>query len=530
MRIPSALRSQPWDLGNSYHWEMESELSIVVNGQSWQVHSKWAHIYETRPAIPQGIECIVCIGLGQGFHLCDWANQTDTIVLIDFDFSQSQGAIEQLRQNHRGEIHLLDLKSSSEQWNQVSKLVQNCVHLNYVKPIYKAFARTWVQQILSFLIPQVPTLASKTHLGLLQGQHFLTGELSKVLKSQSMPCFQFVGDQISASQFWDFELWLKNEKPSAVLSINMKGLDSQGEIAALLKRYGVELVIWFVDDPRPIWSAFQGIDLRRTTVYTWETAYLSWLKSLKLKYVDYLPLAADSSRFTPLRTHLNTQSAFVGSAMSGAFLNNIVQKAQLQSSLTYVSVLLEQYKQSRTFADLTQLIGALNLEPKKSIWLESLVLHSYSAQKRQSLAKCILKLGAKIYGDAEEWKQQFPQWQSQILHELSYPQETDLIYSAHSFQFNSTSAQMPTAVNQRVFDVPSRGSFLITDAQSDLESLFEEGSFATYQNVEEVPLIWQEYSQDLDRCRKMLETQRQVIVAMHCYEHRVQKIVKDLNS
>lgn len=40
--------------------------------------------------------------------------------------------------------------------------------------------------------------------------------------------------------------------------------------------------------------------------------------------------------------------------------------------------------------------------------------------------------------------------------------------------FNNPAAQMPTALNQRVWDVPGVCGFLITDAQEDALEFFEE--------------------------------------------------------
>ena len=59
--------------------------------------------------------------------------------------------------------------------------------------------------------------------------------------------------------------------------------------------------------------------------------------------------------------------------------------------------------------------------------------------------------------------------------ELNYYRELPAFYNACRINFNATSVQMGTAVNQRAFDVPACGAFLLTDRQPSLEALFEAG-------------------------------------------------------
>ena len=58
---------------------------------------------------------------------------------------------------------------------------------------------------------------------------------------------------------------------------------------------------------------------------------------------------------------------------------------------------------------------------------------------------------------------------------LDYHKELPAFYNACTVNFNATNLQMGKAVNQRVFDVPACGAFLLTDHQESVEGLFEVG-------------------------------------------------------
>ena len=71
--------------------------------------------------------------------------------------------------------------------------------------------------------------------------------------------------------------------------------------------------------------------------------------------------------------------------------------------------------------------------------------------------------------------------------QLNYYKELPFFYNACTVNFNATSIQMGKAVNQRVFDVPACGAFLLTDHQESVEGLFEVGKeVVTYKDRGEI--------------------------------------------
>ena len=56
--------------------------------------------------------------------------------------------------------------------------------------------------------------------------------------------------------------------------------------------------------------------------------------------------------------------------------------------------------------------------------------------------------------------------------DVDYRSEIAQWYRRIKINLNITSCQMPTALNQRVFDVPACGGFILNDNQTDLKELF----------------------------------------------------------
>jgi spore maturation protein CgeB len=56
---------------------------------------------------------------------------------------------------------------------------------------------------------------------------------------------------------------------------------------------------------------------------------------------------------------------------------------------------------------------------------------------------------------------------------ISYRYDLPVFYRRCMLNLNATSLQMPTAINQRVFDCPAAGGFPLTDVQAALDDLFD---------------------------------------------------------
>ena len=85
---------------------------------------------------------------------------------------------------------------------------------------------------------------------------------------------------------------------------------------------------------------------------------------------------------------------------------------------------------------------------------------------------------------------------------------------------------MATAVNQRVFDCPGAGGFLLTDNQASLAELFDvESEVAIYTTLEEAREQLRWFMARLDARRAITARARKRILGEHTYRHRLEAIV-----
>ena len=111
--------------------------------------------------------------------------------------------------------------------------------------------------------------------------------------------------------------------------------------------------------------------------------------------------------------------------------------------------------------------------------------------------------------------------------QLNYYKELPSFYNACAVNFNATSIQMGKAVNQRVFDVPACGAFLLTDHQESIEGLFEVGKeVVTYKDQGEIAELVRFYLGN-DRAREAVAKNGRVrVLGEHTYRHRVDEIIR----
>ena len=114
---------------------------------------------------------------------------------------------------------------------------------------------------------------------------------------------------------------------------------------------------------------------------------------------------------------------------------------------------------------------------------------------------------------------------------LDYHKELPAFYNACTVNFNATNLQMGKAVNQRVFDVPACGAFLLTDHQESMEGLFEVGKeVVTYKDPGEIADLARFYLRN-DAARETIAMKgRERVLAEHTYKHRIGTILRRLKE
>jgi spore maturation protein CgeB len=373
---------------------------------------------------------------------------------------------------------------------------------------------------------------------LLFGSFFLQEECRRALEKS-------FGDQPALFKYQDYPSAVAYESalqklvqscsPPFILSINMKGFDGNGILGDIAAHFNIPVVVWFVDDPYPI-LLHQGRFIRRNMIACcWEKSFLPYLNTCGFGKSIYLPLAGDPALFSrTMRIDPTTPLGFVGSPMAGSFLRDLRSKFLWKDSL---SALVDQgsdcvLKNPQTPVSLLidQCARELHIpmpfsDQHNLTWLRSYVIHTASMKKRKSIVGSLMSMGIETFGDAAEWREMLGP--SLTAHpDIDYSRGLADAYRSIAININVTSCQMPHAVNQRVFDIPLSGSFVLTDAQTDASELFKNDmEIVVYRDINELKDKIGFYRKNAGERDRITGAAQRRIIAGHTYYHRMQKII-----
>lgn len=265
-------------------------------------------------------------------------------------------------------------------------------------------------------------------------------------------------------------------RPDFVLSINYFGFDEAGVLAALLEEHEVPLAAWFVDHPLTILGGAPANARSNAQVFCLERTALPWLERFGFEDPRHLPTASNALVNHPARIdgevarRLGVPLAFVG----GSWWTRARERVT-PALLERARDLAERHPPAPDFLthSLPDLVDAEAARGRReAVFAGSVALAEASLQQRAALLRAVLPLGPVVHGD-RHWLQLVTGLD--LRGPLDPRTETPALYAGSDVQLNVTACQLPTAVNQRVWDVPGAGGFLLTDAREDLLENFTEG-------------------------------------------------------
>jgi spore maturation protein CgeB len=384
---------------------------------------------------------------------------------------------------------------------------------------------------------------------LITSQYFLMGEVVAALNRMQVPYELLALDDDSLGQNEFVERLLKavvSFRPDFALTINHLGVDREGVLTDLLARLQLPLASWFVDNPHLILYMYKRLVSPWTALFTWDADNLESLRRLGFAHVFHLPLGTDVTRFVPLQnpdaSHpLRADVSFVGNSM-------VYKVAQRMKAGRFPAVMLRSYKTVaagfsnsdercvRTYLEQARpdIFAAYLQLPasEQRLAYETMITWEATRQYRNSCVRQTLAFHPLIVGDRG--------WRTALRHEpatwrahseLSYYTDLPWFYPLCTINFNCTSKQMKGAVNQRVFDVPACGAFLLTDKRKQMDELFEPGKEVIfYSEPEEAPELIRFYLKNSAARAKVVAAARSRILASHTYEHRLRQLMNDMRT
>jgi len=328
---------------------------------------------------------------------------------------------------------------------------------------------------------------------------------------------------------------IKNFRPDLALTVNHLGFDAEGLLDNLFTRLGLPVASWFVDSPIFILGPKPPSPL--VSAFTWDRDYLDFLKSRGFSRVRHLPLAADEELFRPAPAAPKRPVAFVGDSMTAAtekYLNKLAVPGPARSAfLTAIDDEAEAFLTDRALLPasepLARLAEARGLTGDILTDLQALVTWRASRKWRLNVLR-EQKPGLLHAAGDPGWRELLGLPPDRLTGALDYYQGLADYYRASAVNLNITSAQMKTGLNQRVFDVPAAGAFLLTDRRDQLFDLFEDGrEVVTYQSPEEAARLAAWYAGRPAAREKIARAARARVLGSHLYRHRLAKLLAALD-
>lgn len=376
----------------------------------------------------------------------------------------------------------------------------------------------------------------------LYGNFFLEEEIRTALKANDIEPVVFAYNDHSFSMRYEDALMrlIQENRPDFVFSINMKGFDGNTALADITGRLGIPVVVWFVDDPRPIVMHKKPSINSAMIALSWEKSYIKFLESSGFTKVSYLPLATDPALFQrPDPAAPSVPLGFVGTAMVDAFGGKIKEKFLWSDSLAPLAetasdnLLLDPRfsVENSIYGLATKLAITLPFTDEKNLaWLCAYSIHLASMKKRKKIIGGLLDQGIELFGDPDGWKYLLgPRVKTHP--DVDYRNFLCDTYRKISINVNITSCQMPSAVNQRVFDVPLAGSFVLSDNQADIHELFDvQKETVVYENLVDLKEKIGYYLAHENERKTIIAAARARIKNEHLYVHRIQAMLRMLKA
>ncbi len=385
-----------------------------------------------------------------------------------------------------------------------------------------------------------PVMRRRPKILLVSAKHYLMAELVSGCQAKGIEhAYLFLGGISSAAEL---EETLRAEvdrfAPDFLLTMNHLGLDREGRVSEFCRQRELPLLSWFVDRPDLFLPQYRNLENPCIAYAVWDADAVSPLADAGYGRPFHLPLAVDLGRveFVPDTPALRNV-AFVGNSMHAATEKCWRLSGQADALRGLWEDVAKKFAASGV-RDLPEFVARENrkanvlresCDPAPKAALDSFVYWRATQLCRQECLQALLPFEPVVAGD-EHWQTLLggeASWT--YAGSLRYYSELPDFYRATRINFNTTSMQMKGALNQRVFDVPASGGFLLTDYREQLDGAFEVGrEVVCYHDVEEMGDLVRHYLAHPSQRLEIAQQARMRIEKEHSYAHRIETICANM--
>ena len=316
-------------------------------------------------------------------------------------------------------------------------------------------------------------------------------------------------------------------KPDFVLSVNHLGFDSDNALGEILEECEMPTAVWYCDNPMIVLEGGAIPAATMTTCFTWERKYMPWLRSQGAEDLHYLPLGTDFVQRSHGVGPLEYELCFVGDSMGAAVSKYFARLSEEERVLA--RTLAAQLRGHREYLlDPLRELGVQRSEGDGCWNIVAAACWEGTAGYRRGLLEGLEQDRLSVFGD-EHWRDILPE--ATCGRRVPYGQDLAEVYGSSAVNINATSLQMTTAVNQRVFDVPAAGGFLLTDNQEDVAQHFElSREVMVYRSPEELADLAGYYLKHERERGQIVARARARIEREHRYVHRVERLLSVMRA
>lgn len=323
-------------------------------------------------------------------------------------------------------------------------------------------------------------------------------------------------------------------RPDLLFTLNHLGFDSDGVLTNLLEQIEQPFVSWFVDSPAYILLDHEINASPWTILPVWERSFIPYLKSFGFDHAFHLPLAGHPEFFWNDKERSASKYAlsFVGDSMKFGSTKWRQKCRKFPGINRLRTVAVEKILRDRT-VDPAAEAAAFAIENgmefpnwtlREELTFSSSAVLEATRLSRWRMARNLAAYNLELFGD-DGWREAVGH-KTRVHKPVEYYSELPDVYTHSEINLNLTSMQMQTAVNQRVFDVPLAGGFLLTDFQEDIETLFDtRKDVVTFEDQLELPGLVKYYNNKESERRRITEAAAERIVSEHTYRHRINRII-----
>jgi len=304
------------------------------------------------------------------------------------------------------------------------------------------------------------------------------------------------------------------------------------DIPEVFRELGVPVVAWFVDNPLYVMTPKNIID--NLYIFSWDRAFIEPVRKLGAGFVEYLPLATNPAicrripRDDPRCRDYLCDVSFVGSSLADSYPPEVVETMPSGARNIFYDC-SEQHSQMphRTVPELiveAERRQGVQLGSKAVGQMNFYVTSEAMMRYRSRAINRLAKFEPHVYGD-DGWKMLLgpgPVFRGR----MDYENDINKLYSATRVNVNMSKSQLVTSVNQRVFDAPACGGFVLTDNREDAFRLFDtDNEIAVFSSMEELEEKTAYFLENEEERERRARQARRNVLSNHTYLVRMREML-----